>query len=796
MPAMRRRRWYSPETTGNRARASGPALANSRLCCEQPQKATRPEAAVTMKVFISYSLRDEPAVRSLVADLVRADVDVWLEEELSRGDAWWTAILEQIRACTVFVVALSDEALDSRRCRVQLEYAKLLGLPIVPVQIGKVASRRADPIFTVQWVDYRSPGAATAMALIAALHQLARQRTDLPDPLPEPPPNPCEYLHRLRASIDCPELAPSVQEQMVLELRNALSEEDDDTVREDIRDLLRILRRRNDITYPVAREIDAILGEYEATGTRGRRTIGAGPPRAPRHPESQTARPKPAEPALPFHAEVHFTVYPPRFVRPGDWTPLLAFAHLGAPPDKGDTRDPFERVREQAEAILGPRIANYRPMAQGSKMGILENAEITFELDLPGFDVERPQRTFLWTNAFRMEDFAICAAEDLHGTTVSGRLLVYHGSFLIGEVVFFIRVDAHASQDDQPTGPPSSAAAYRKIFASYSHEDTVVVEEFERHFAVIGDDYLRDVRILRSGEKWNPRLLDFIREADVFQLFWSHNAIDSPYVEQEWRYALSLNRPNFVRPFYWERPMPQAKARGIPPKELGDIHFHALGTALAVAEPPAATTASAPLPHWDEPEAAPTVSAPQTSGPPMSAPTNGSPSPPTTGPHGNYYGLPPMATGRRRSPRGRYIGAGLAAAVVALGVTFAWVTALTHSERIGAPAPPTATQSSGPTPVASGTAFDPSTGARLSVTATPQGAGSELTAEISDIPRGGTARLVVIARDGARHQIDQWVVTSYGVNIRHLTTSLSPSEIASVAIEDPPGQTYLSAPVE
>jgi len=181
----------------------------------------------------------------------------------------------------------------------------------------------------------------------------------------------------------------------------------------------------------------------------------------------------------------------------------------------------------------------------------------------------------------------------------------------------------------------------------------------------------------------------------------------------------------------------------------------------------------------------------------MSAPTIGSPPPPTGGPYGNYYETASMAKGRRRSPRGRYRGAGLAAAVVALGVTFVGVTALTAGEHEnGAAAPPTATQSSGPTPVASGTAFDPSTGARLRVTATPRRAGSELTAEISDIPRGGTARLVVITRDGARHQIDQWVVTSYGVDIRDLTTSLSPSEIASVAIEDPPGQTYLSAPVE
>jgi hypothetical protein len=64
-------------------------------------------------------------------------------------------------------------------------------------------------------------------------------------------------------------------------------------------------------------------------------------------------------------------------------------------------------------------------------------------------------------------------------------------------------------------------------------------------------------------------------------------------------------RPNFVRPTYWEQPMPQAP--GLPPKELGAIHFHALGTALAVAEAPAAPTVSVQLPPSPEPPAAPTV---------------------------------------------------------------------------------------------------------------------------------------------------------------------------------------------
>jgi hypothetical protein len=213
-----------------------------------------------MKVFVSYSRDDVAAVRSLVDDLERARVQVWLDEELVGGEAWWTVVLEQIRGCEVFLFALSDQSLYSKPCRAELGYAQALGLPILPVQIGDVTSR-ADPLFTVQFVDYRDPTRNSAFDLISALHERARLRAELPDPLPEPPRIPFEYLQRLGASIHdtTAVLSPPVQAQMLFELRSALSEEDDPTVLDDIRKLLRALRRRSDVTYTIAGEVDALL---------------------------------------------------------------------------------------------------------------------------------------------------------------------------------------------------------------------------------------------------------------------------------------------------------------------------------------------------------------------------------------------------------------------------------------------------------------------------------------------------------------------------------------------------------
>ena len=201
----------------------------------------------TMKVFVSYSTHDAVAVRRLAGDLRRARVQVWYDLDLGGGESWWVSILEQIRESEVFVFALSDDSLRSKPCRSELDYAKALGLPILPVQIGPVSTYRTDPIFATQLIDYRDATTHSGIELISALHESAARRAELPDPLPEPPAIPYEYLLRLGADIrSSTDLAAQSQAAMVFELRTALDDEDDAEVKDDIRDLLRTLRARRD----------------------------------------------------------------------------------------------------------------------------------------------------------------------------------------------------------------------------------------------------------------------------------------------------------------------------------------------------------------------------------------------------------------------------------------------------------------------------------------------------------------------------------------------------------------------
>ncbi len=301
--------------------------------------------------------------------------------------------------------------------------------------------------------------------------------------------------------------------------------------------------------------------------------LGATPELVPTH------QAQPGEQALPFHDDVQFTVFRPKFVRPGSWTSLLAFAHLGELPPGADPREhPIRKVEQRAREILGPAFQSYPKLSADSTIGLPEDAEITFVLDLPNFEVDQNRRTFLWINAFHWEEFHIRAGPALNGMTTRGTLMIYHGCILLAEITLSIRVDGQARQDDPFNNAWLSVAPYRKIFPSYSHRDTAIVEQFERFAEASGDEYLRDVRALRSGEEWDPRLRDFIDEAHVFQLFWSHEAMASPNVADEWRYALSLDRPGFIRPTYWEQPMPTSP--GLPPKELGRFHFHPFDKAI------------------------------------------------------------------------------------------------------------------------------------------------------------------------------------------------------------------------
>jgi serine/threonine kinase PknH len=213
-----------------------------------------------MVLFISYSSRDHAALEKVKAGLHRARLQAWLDEELSGGEAWWNTILEQIRECEVFIVALSKNYLESKPCKAELRYAQDLNRPILPVQIGPLDSMRVNPLSAVQAIDYQNPSIDSGIELVTAVHARRATVEPLPVPLPDPPPVPFAYLLRLDTAIAAPELGVHEQAEVLSDLKSGLETDGHEpSARRDLTQLLIKLRERPDVTWKTRTDVDAVL---------------------------------------------------------------------------------------------------------------------------------------------------------------------------------------------------------------------------------------------------------------------------------------------------------------------------------------------------------------------------------------------------------------------------------------------------------------------------------------------------------------------------------------------------------
>ena len=288
-----------------------------------------------------------------------------------------------------------------------------------------------------------------------------------------------------------------------------------------------------------------------------------------------------SEPPNPVDEDVQFTIYRPQAIPPDTWKMLLAFAHRSArrPDAPPDEPDPLQQVQDQARDILGAQVKDYRDIAQDSRHAIPREGQLTFLPEMAGIDFQPASLSLQWQGRVHPAVFLMRAQPAFLGKTLRGQLSIFLGSIVVAQVPLAVRVENTAAAVEAPAYVREEAPWYRRIFASYSHRDIAIVEEFERHAIAFGDDYLRDLTKLRSGSRWDESLLKMIRDADVFQLFWSNNAMHSEYVQREYKYALSLHRERFIRPVYWEDPMPEAS--GLPPAELREVHFHRIAARRA-----------------------------------------------------------------------------------------------------------------------------------------------------------------------------------------------------------------------
>ncbi|MCO8274352.1 Hsp70 family protein [Actinoplanes sp. TRM 88003] len=284
--------------------------------------------------------------------------------------------------------------------------------------------------------------------------------------------------------------------------------------------------------------------------------------------------------------DVRFTVYRPRRLTPGEWESLLLYAHKSDP--VAGSPDPLAEVERRARQHFGGSGARShsvdaaRPLTRGAALRVVP--------ELDGAECNPPSAELRWQEAVHEVAFRVRPLLGA-GQVVRGSVRVWCGPLVLGEVSVALPVGG------APTGAaplsPEPMKRYRRIFPSYSSRDRDVVRQFVVAAQALGDTYLQDILTLRAGEDWDQRLLELIAEADVFQLFWSSNSMTSPNCRREWERALALRRPSFVRPVYWEDPLPRAPHLDLPPAQLQALHFAKVPVLVPAASP---TADQAPIP--------------------------------------------------------------------------------------------------------------------------------------------------------------------------------------------------------
>lgn len=273
------------------------------------------------------------------------------------------------------------------------------------------------------------------------------------------------------------------------------------------------------------------------------------------------------QPPQPINLErVAFTAYSPKEITPLKATPLLVYLAV-------DEAGALAQVSALAAERLAGRLDQFRSGMADTRMTLRRGARLRIIPTIPGVRVNPQWMDVTWDEDAQQHEFSVRAETAPEGRAVEGAVRIYQGLTLRAEIPLSIYVIHGSGASLTPDAFASAVArAYRRVFASYSHRDTPVVESCEEAARAMGDRYLRDVITLQSGQAWNEQLTRMIVEADVFQLFWSKNASGSPFVRQEWEYALTLqaNRPGFIRPVYWS-----SNPYTIPP-QLNPLHFEPL----------------------------------------------------------------------------------------------------------------------------------------------------------------------------------------------------------------------------
>ncbi|MEH2003936.1 toll/interleukin-1 receptor domain-containing protein [Nostoc sp.] len=260
---------------------------------------------------------------------------------------------------------------------------------------------------------------------------------------------------------------------------------------------------------------------------------------------------------------VDCSVFSPSSVTTDDMFLVQVFVHL---PEQIELAKHYAEQFDPDAKQLGARSLGI-PIQRGS--------ELTFNLSIPKLEIDDPIQQLTWNGRADSIQFGVTVPANINQKTVIGTVTVSQNTIPLGHLKFKLSIIPSAScTSKNPQLVGEVARHYTKAFVSYSSKDRTEVLKRVQGLAVSGITVFQDILTLEPGDRWEKELYRNIDQCDLFLLFWSTAAKESPWVHKEVLYALERQGTDGLRPPEIIPVIIEGPPLVPPPSELQNLHFN------------------------------------------------------------------------------------------------------------------------------------------------------------------------------------------------------------------------------
>ena len=211
-----------------------------------------------MNFFISYSRVEINLIATIAKEIELFEHKVWYDQSIQGGEDWWKIILQKIRECDIFILALSENSLQSLACNIEFEYALSLNKNAIPLIISDVKEIEwvDTKIRRIQYVKYSNNNDYESRKRLVDAFKSLGISPPLPSSLPIEPKVPLSLFAQISTKLNEANLSIKDQNELldkILELLLNKSEKDKAKI------LLNQFRKHPDLIEKIGKEIDKQL---------------------------------------------------------------------------------------------------------------------------------------------------------------------------------------------------------------------------------------------------------------------------------------------------------------------------------------------------------------------------------------------------------------------------------------------------------------------------------------------------------------------------------------------------------